>query len=294
VIDVLDSTMFFEEVGAGAPFVFLHGNPASSYLWRNVLPGIGEGARCLAPDLIGMGRSGKPELAYSFDDHARYVDAWIEALELEDVVLVGIDWGGALAFDWAARHPDRVRGIAFMETIVKPLSYDDFPDADGARERYETLNTPGVGETMVLEKNLMLEQALAGTVATGLTEEELSAYRVPFPTPESRVPMLKWARSVPLEGKPADVVARIEVYDAWLAASEDVPKLLVTFDQSSAVMIGTDLVEWCKSNIAALEIEHGGSAYHLAPEDQPEAIAAAIADWAKRHALQAIIAKEAR
>jgi iron(II)-dependent oxidoreductase len=273
VIDVLDSTMFYEEVGAGVPFVFLHGNPASSYLWRNVLPGIGAGVRCLAPDLIGMGRSGKPELAYSFDDHARYLDAWIEALELEDVVLVGIDWGGALAFDWANHHPGRVRGIAFMETIVKPLSYEDFLDADGARKRYETLNTPGVGETMVLEKNMFLEVALAGTVATGLTEEELAAYKDAFPTPESRVPMLRWARSMPLEGKPADVAGRVEAYDRWLASSEVVPKLLVAFEPSAHVMISPDLVAWCESNIAGLEVVNGGSAYHLAPEDRPGAIA---------------------
>jgi haloalkane dehalogenase len=284
-IDVLASTMFYEEAGAGVPFVFLHGNPASSYLWRNVLPGVGPGVRALAPDLIGMGKSGKPAIEYSFDDHARYLDAWIAAVGLEDVVLVGIDWGGALAFDWAARNPSRVRGIAFMETIVKPLTFADFPDAEGARKRYATVTSPD-WETMVLEQNQMLEQALAKTVASGLTEHELAAYRSPFPTPESRVPMLKWSRSIPLDGHPADVVARIEAYDAWLAASHDVPKLLVAFDPGAHVMIGDSLVAWCKANIAALEVVHGGAAHHLAPEDQPEAIAAAIAEWARSHALR--------
>jgi haloalkane dehalogenase len=286
VIDVLDSAMFYKDVGTGVPFVFLHGNPASSYLWRNVLPLIGQGARCIAPDLIGMGQSGKPKLEYSFDDHARYLDAWIETLELDSVVLVGIDWGGALAFDWASRHPERVRGIAFMETIVKPLSYQDFPDPDSARQRYETVRASGVGETMVLEKNVMLEQALVGTVATALSDEELAAYRGPFPTPESRVPMLQWARSMPLEGEPAAVVGRIAAYGKWLAASEDVPKLLVAFAPSSHIMMGTDLVEWCRSNIAGLEVENGGRAYHLAPEDRPEAIATAIAGWSDRHGLR--------
>src|SRR3981081_4365167 len=128
-IEVLDSTMFFEEEGTGTPFVFLHGNPTSSHLWRHVLPGVGEPARRLAPDLIGMGRSGKPDVPYRFADHARYLDAWFDALGLEDVVLVGHDWGGALGFDWAARHPERVRGVAFFETIVRPMTWADLPAA---------------------------------------------------------------------------------------------------------------------------------------------------------------------
>jgi len=138
---VLDSTIFYREMGAGTPFVFLHGNPASSYLWRNVLPAVGDPARRLAPDLIGMGDSGKPDIDYTFDDHARYLDAWFDALELDSVVLIGHDWGGALAFDWAARHPDRVRGVAFFETIVKPMSWEEFPD-DG-RRLFEAIKTRG-------------------------------------------------------------------------------------------------------------------------------------------------------
>ena len=129
VTTVLDATMFYQEVGAGLPIVFLHGNPSSSHLWRNVLPGIGAPRRCLAPDLIGMGRSGKPDIAYRFDDHARHLDAWFDALALERVVLVGHDWGGALAFDWAARHPGRTRGVAFLETIVRPFAWDEYPAA---------------------------------------------------------------------------------------------------------------------------------------------------------------------
>ena len=126
-LSILDSTMHYEESGSGGPLVFLHGNPTSSYLWSNVLPNIGVSGRLLAPDLIGMGASGKPDIAYSFVDHARYLDAWFDALELDDVVLVGHDWGGALAFDWAARHPERVRGVAFMEAIIRPLSWEELP-----------------------------------------------------------------------------------------------------------------------------------------------------------------------
>ena len=285
-IDVLDSTMYYEDQGAGAAFVFLHGNPTSSYLWRNVLPAIGDDTRRLAPDLIGMGRSGKPDLAYKFDDHARYLDAWIDAVGLDELVFVGIDWGGALAFDWAARHPGRVRALAFMETIVKPLSYDDFPDPQSARERYRALRGAETGEELVLQRNMFIEQALPSTSATGLSDETMASYREPYPTSQTRLPMLEWARSMPLDGEPADVVDRIEAYDRWLSLSDDVAKLLLTFDTSPHVMIGADLVDWCVANIAALEVEHCGLAYHLAPEDRPAEIAAAIAAWADRHGLR--------
>ncbi|MFB9908530.1 haloalkane dehalogenase [Allokutzneria oryzae] len=278
--DVLDSTMYYEDQGSGTPFVFLHGNPASSHLWRKVLPLVG--GRRLAPDLIGMGRSGKPDIAYRFDDHARYLAAWLDALGLEDVVFVGIDWGGALAFDWAARNPGRVRGVAFMETIVKPMSRAEFPEA--AWPRFEAFRTPGVGEELVLDRNVFLEQALAQTVLNGLSDEDARVYRAPYPTRESRRPLLEWPRAMPLEGSPEDVVARIEDYDKWLVASPDVPKLLLTFDTSPTLMVREVLTKWCVDNIAALETEHCGPAGHMAPEDRPEAIAAALTAWsARRH-----------
>jgi haloalkane dehalogenase len=284
-IDVLDSTMFYEDRGGGTPFVFLHGNPTSSHLWRNVLGRIGEPARSLAPDLIGMGRSGKPDIAYSFADHARYLDAWFDALELDDVVLVGIDWGGSLAFDWAARHPDRTTGLVFMETIVRPMTWDDFPGE--ARPRLEALRTPGIGEQKVLEENFFIEQALKITTLSGLREADHDVYRAPYPTPDSRRPLLAWPRAWPIEGEPADVAARMEAYDQWLATSDDVPKLLLTFDgPPERLLMGPELVAWCAGNIAALEIEGCGPAAHVAPEDQPDAIAAAIAAWADRHDLR--------
>jgi haloalkane dehalogenase len=284
-IDVLDSTMFYEDAGDGTPLVFLHGNPTSSHLWRHVLPPIGAPGRCLAPDLIGMGRSGKPDVPYRFADHARYLDAWFDELALDGVVLVGHDWGGALAFDWATRHPGRTRGVAFMETIVRPLSWADFPGP--ARPRYESLRTPGVGETKVLDENFFIEQALRATVLSGLSDEDLEAYRAPFPTRDSRRPLLEWPRAMPIEGEPADVVNRIEAYDDWLARSEDVPKLLLTFDGSAGtLMIGPEMTAWCATHIANLEIENCGAAAHVVPEDQPEAIAAAIAQWADRHQLR--------
>jgi haloalkane dehalogenase len=284
VIDVLDSTMYFEEVGAGVPTVFLHGNPTSSHLWRNVLPPLAPNARCLAPDLIGMGRSGKPAIDYRFVDQARYLDAWFDALGLDDVVLVGHDWGGALAFDWAARHPGRVRGIAILETIVRPMTWDDFPGP--ARPRYEALRTLGVGEAKVLDENFFIETALNSTVRSGLRDVDRAVYAAPFPTPESRRPLLAWARSMPINGEPADVVSRIMAYDGWLASSDTVPKLLLTFEGSAeTLMIGSAMTAWCAANIAGLEIVNCGPAAHIAPEDQPQAIAQAIAAWVDRHHL---------
>lgn len=284
IIDVLDSTMFYEETGAGTPLVFLHGNPASSYLWRHVLPRIGEPGRLLAPDLIGMGRSGKPDVPYRYADHARYLDAWFDALVLDSVVLVGIDWGGSLAFDWATRHPGRTRGVAFMETIIRPMSWDDM--ATGARPRFEAYRTPGVGERLVLDENAFIEGALRATVLNGLSDADQAVYREPYPTPDSRRALLAWPRAMPLDGEPADVVRRIEAYDEWLAHSEEVPKLLLTFDTSPTLMIGAAMTAWCAAHIAHLEIAPCGAAGHLAPEDQPEAIAAAIASWADRHQLR--------
>ncbi|MCX5391635.1 haloalkane dehalogenase [Streptomyces sp. NBC_00094] len=290
MIDVLDSAMYYESYegtgshqGTGTPFVFLHGNPTSSHLWRHVLPAVGGGRRLLAPDLIGMGRSGKPEITYGYGEQARYLEAWCEALGLDEVVLVGTDWGGSLAFDLAARHPGRVRGVAFMETILRPMAWAEFPEK--ARDRWRAFRTPGVGEELVLEKNLFIEDSFTQTVLTGLAEADLDAYRAPFPTPESRRPMLEWARAMPLDGEPAQVVARIEEYGKWLAASPEVPKLLLTFEGSPTLMIDGPTAEWCAEHISALTTVACGPAGHQAPEDRPQEIAEALTAWADLHGL---------
>jgi haloalkane dehalogenase len=273
---VLDSTMSYRELGDGAPIVFLHGNPTSSHLWRHVMPALGRGRR-LAPDLIGMGESGKPAVAYTFEDHARYLDAWFDALALDDVVLVGHDWGGALAIDWASRHPDRVRGIAFTEAIIKPMTWEEFPE--GARELFRAIKTDGVGETMMLDENAFLRQGLPTSVRT-LTSEDLEVYLRPYPTRESRLPLLRWARSMPLDGEPAGVVARIEAFDRWLAAGVEVPKLLIAFRPGIDTMWRPETLTWCADTIAALEIiQYEEIAGHHTPEDQPQLIAAAVGEW---------------
>lgn len=281
-IEALDSVIHYQDSGNGTPFVFLHGNPGSSYLWREILAGVGAG-RLLAPDLIGMGRSGKPDIAYTFAEHARYLDEWFDALALDRVVLVGHDWGGALAFDWAARHPERVRGIAFLESIVKPMGWDELTPQ--ARARFEKIRGPE-GEELYLDQDLFVRQAFTGGVLTPVSDQDLETYLAPFPTRESRRPILAWARQMPLAGTPAELVARIEAYDAWLAASPEVPKLLMTFEGSPTLLITETMADWCAHHIASLEIVDCGKAGHHAPEDRPTEIAAAVSAWADSHSLR--------
>src|SRR5215469_12388197 len=203
----LNSSIHYVETGQGDPLVFLHGNPTSSYLWRNVIPRLSGEGRCLAPDLIGMGKSGKPDVAYLFEDHARYLDAWFDAAGLARTVLVGHDWGGALAFDWAARHPERVLGIAFLESIVKPMGWDEL--SPQARERGEQIRGD-LGEKIYLDQDVYIRQAFTGAgVLSPVSDQDLEIHLAPYPTPESRRPLLAWARQMPLGGVPAEVVARI-------------------------------------------------------------------------------------
>jgi haloalkane dehalogenase len=282
-LNVLESTIHYREMGEGGPIVLLHGNPASSHMWRNVLPHIGTG-RLLAPDLIGMGASGKPDIDYQFADHADYLAAWFDELELDDVVLVGHDWGGALAFDWAARHPDRVAGVAFFESVIRPLTPDEVPAA--ARERTALIRTHGEGERSVLEENAFVTAAFTGGVLTPVPPDDLAAHLAPFPTPETRRPVLAWARQFPIGDTDPQLAARLVSYQPWLATSEDIPKLLITFAAPRRLLAGAATTIWCRDHIAGLQIVHGGEAGHHAAEDQPTAIGQAISGWLDRNYLR--------
>ncbi len=271
-VAVLDSEIACIDTGEGDPVIFLHGNPTSSYLWRNVIPHLAEHARCLAPDLIGMGESGKAD-SYRFVDHVRYLDAWFEALELDRrVTLVGHDWGSALAFHWAHRHPDRVKGIAYMEAIVQTLSWDDWPEA--ARRIFEGMRSEA-GEEMVLEKNVFVENVLPGSVLRDLTDEEMDVYRRPYvETGESRRPTLTWPRELPIDGEPADVVTIVDAYSQWLSHC-DVPKLFIAVDPG-AILIGEQR-EFCRGWPNQREVTVRGN--HFVQEDSPHEIGEAIAEW---------------
>jgi haloalkane dehalogenase len=289
-VTVLDSMMHFTEVRSAAvgggdprstPVVFLHGNPSSSHCWRNVLPAVGPG-NLLAPDLIGMGASGKPDLAYTFADHARYLDGWFDAvLGDEPAVLVGHDWGGALAIDRAARFPERVRGTALFEAVLRPVRREHL--SPQARARSELIASPQ-GEVMFLDHDTAIRQAYSFGVMNPLPDEDLAPYVAPYPSRESRRPLLAWARQ--LAEPPAEVVGRLEQAGTWLAASADVPKLLLTFDSSPTLLIDERAITWAREHLASVEVEHLGSAGHHATEDRPTEIGRAIGSWLERHALR--------
>ena len=273
-VGVLDSEMAYVDTGEGDPVVFLHGNPTSSYLWRNVIPHLAGQARCLAPDLIGMGDSGKaPGGSYRFADHARYLDAWFDALGLtERVVLVGHDWGSALGFDWAHRHPERVKGVAYMEGIVRPMTWDEWPEQ--ARNIFQAMRSPA-GEEMVLQKNIFVERVLPASIMRTLTDEEFAVYRRPYVEPgESRRPTLTWPRQIPLDGEPADVVEAVRRYADWLAASA-LPKLFVNAEPG-IILTGAQR-EFCRTWPNQREVTVRG--LHFIQEDSPDEVGHALANW---------------
>ncbi len=270
--DVLDTQISFVDVGRGDPIVFLHGNPTSSYLWRNIIPFLTGLGRCLAPDLVGMGRSGKsPHQAYRFVDHARYLDAWFDALDLRRVVLVLHDWGSALGFHWARRHATRVRAIAYMEAIVQPRVWEDFPN--GRDAIFRALRSDK-GERMVLEDNVFVETVLPKSIMRTLSDEEMAAYRTPFQEREARLPTLVWPRELPIEGEPADVVTAVQDYAAWLASSA-LPKLFISAEPG-ALLTGRAR-EFCRTWPNQQEVSVKG--IHYVQEDSPNEIGGALHDW---------------
>jgi haloalkane dehalogenase len=273
-VEVHGSRMHYVEEGSGDPIVFLHGNPTSSYLWRNVIPHLSPLARCVAPDLIGMGKSDKPDIEYRFFDHAKYVDGFIEALALRNITFVVYDWGSALAFHYARRHEENVKGLAFMEAIVRPLTWDEWPEQ--ARQMFQAFRTPDVGENLLLEQNAFVEQVLPGAILRKLSDEEMDRYREPFRDPASRKPTWRWPNEIPVEGEPADVVEAAQAYADWLGASET-PKLLL-YAQPGAI-IREPLLEWCRKNMRNLKTVDIGPGVHFLPEDRPHEIGEAVAEW---------------
>lgn len=276
-VPVLDTEMAYIDAGTGDPIVFLHGNPTSSYLWRNVIPHLEGSGRCLAPDLIGMGSSGKaPQHSYRFVDHTRYLDAWFDALALQrNVTLVVHDWGSALGFYWAQRHPERIRSLVYMEALVRPLTWEGWPEQ--ARSIFQAMRSPA-GEEMILQKNVFVERILPASVIRRLSDEEMAAYRKPYLEPgESRRPTLTWPREIPVEGEPADVAQIVDGYARWLANSM-VPKLFVNADPGS-ILTGTQR-EFCRSWPNQEEVTVRG--IHFVQEDSPAEIGEAIASFLGR------------
>jgi haloalkane dehalogenase len=279
-LDVSGYAMAYVETGQGDPIVFLHGNPTSSYVWRNILPYLQPAGRCIAPDLIGMGDSSKLRASgpasYTLAEHQRYLDALLDTLGVDDdVTFVVHDWGSALGFDWANRHRGAVRGIAYMEAIVQPVTWDQwFPQTDTFfRTFFKKLRSPQ-GEQMVLDDNLFVESHLPQRVLRTLADAEMDAYRRPFLEPgEGRRPTLTWPRQLPIDGEPADVCQTVTSYGQWLAASP-VPKLFINADPGT---ISAEERAFCRSWPSQAEVTVPG--LHFLQEDSPQQIGQALARW---------------
>lgn len=277
-VDVHGDTMHFIEEGEGDPILFLHGNPTSSYLWRNIIPHVSNLGRVIAPDLIGFGESDKPDIDYRFFDHVKYIDGFIEALELRQFTLVIHDWGSALGFYHAMRHEENVKGIAFMEAILAPVgSWDDLHS--DVQTMFKAFRTPDKGREMIIDENFFVERVLPGAVVRDLTEEEMDHYRKPFIDPASREPVWRWPNEIPIEGTPADVVEAVTLYNSWLQHSP-IPKLL--FHGRPGTLIRTPMVEWARGNLPNLDTVDIGHAIHFVQEDAPETIGQELANWLHR------------
>jgi len=280
-VAIEDSEMSYVDTGGDGPIaVFLHGNPTSSYLWRNVIKEVAPIARCLAPDLIGMGDSGESSSGYGFVDHRRYLDAWFDAvIGDQPVFLVVHDWGSGLGFHWARRHPEQVRGIAYMEAVVRPLaSWDDW--AESSRKIFKAMRTPA-GEEIILEKNVFVERILPSSIIRNLSGEEMARYRARFTERgESRRPTLTWPRQIPIGGEPRDVHEIVEAYSKWLQASKSVPKLFINADPG-IMLIGPHR-EFARQLPNQEEVTVKG--LHFIQEDSPSEIGEAVARFLQAHA----------
>jgi len=276
-VTVSGKQMAYVEEGTGDPIVLLHGNPTSSYLWRNIIPYLSGLGRCLAPDLIGMGDSEKLDdpgpQSYQFVEHREYLNGFLEQMGVnENAVFVIHDWGSALGFDWANRNREAVQGIAYMEAIVRPLTWEDWPE--NATDIFQGFRSDA-GESLVLEKNIFVERVLPGSVLRGLTEAEMTVYRRPYlEAGESRRPTLTWPRQIPLSGDPQDVVKIIADYAVWLKNSE-LPKLLVIADPGS-ILVG-DQLTFCRNWKNQQEVTVPGT--HFIQEDSPDEIGQAVANF---------------
>ena len=275
-LDIEGSKMHYIDEGSGDPILFLHGNPTSSYLWRNVIPHLKGQARCIAPDLIGMGKSDKPEIEYRFVDHIRYIEGFIEKLGLRNITLVIHDWGSALGFHYASRHEENVRGIAFMESIVKTWTWDDFPK--DFKMGFKFFRTPLVGWLMIGYMNVFIKQLLPKAIVRPLSDEEKRRYAEPYGKVSERVPVWRWPNEIPIDGKPADVAAIIQEYSSWLQGTE-MPKLL--FHAEPGGIIDKRMVGWCGRNMKNLRSVDIGPGIHYLQEDNPHLIGEEISAWQK-------------
>jgi len=275
-IDVDGSKIHYIDAGSGDPVLFLHGNPTSSYLWRNIIPYLSSSGRCIAMDLIGMGKSDKPDIDYRFVDHAKYVDGFIETLGLRNITLVIHDWGSALGFHYAMRHEANVKGIAFMEAILKPATWDEFPK--NVKTGFKLLRTPLIGWLMIAGLNIFVEKVLPSAIVRKLTEKEMNFYRAPFRNRKDRKPMWRWPNEIPIDNRPADVTGIVQEYNRRLQES-NLPKLL--FYAHPGGIMQKPMIDWCRQNLKNLTTVDIGKGIHYLQEDNPQLIGAELLKWYK-------------
>jgi len=276
-VEIRGSKIHYVDEGSGDPILFLHGNPESSYIWRNIIPYLTSMGRCLAPDLIGMGKSDKPDIEYRFFDHVKYVEGFIQQLDLKNITLVIHDWGSALGFHYAMRHENNIKGIAFMEAFIMPIPKWEMFGPKDIIGLFQAIRTPEVGWDMVVNQNLFIE-GMQGAVVRKLSEEEMNHYREPFKDPSSRKPVWRWPNEIPIEGIPPDITEVVETYNKKLQQSE-LPKLL--FYATPGILISTPMVEWCQKNLKNLKVINIGPGIHYIQEDNPHLIGSELANWYK-------------
>ncbi len=275
-IDIDGSKIHYVDIGSGDPILFLHGNPTSSYLWRNIIPSLTSSGRCIAMDLIGMGKSDKPDISYRFVDHARYVEGFIDKMGLKKITLVVHDWGSALGLHYAMRHEDNIQGIAFMEAILKTSTWADFPK--DMKMGFRLFRTPLIGWLMIVGLNIFIEKILPKATVRKLTEEEMNHYREPFKKIKDRKPMWRWPNEIPIDGKPSDVTEIVQTYGRKLKESS-CPKLM--FFAHPGGIISAQMVTWCQQNLKNLKTVDIGEGIHFLQEDNPKLIGTELSKWYK-------------
>jgi haloalkane dehalogenase len=278
-VEVHGAKMHYVETGTGEPILLIHGNPTNVYIWRNIIPYVATHGRVIAVDLIGFGKSDKPDIEYRFFDHAVYIEGFIEKMGLQNITLVMHDWGSALGFDYASRHPDNIRGLVFFEALLVPVpSFDQWPNQKAA-EAFRLYRTPELGWNSIVNDNSFIEKRLQDGVVRHLSEGELQHYREPFREPKSRKPMWRWPNELPIAGEPADVAAMQMHYLTWLQKAE-VRKLLIF--AHPGVLTPEPVVVWAKANLPNLQTVDIGIGIHNLQEDHPKEIGEAIGSWIKQ------------
>ncbi|MBZ8182531.1 haloalkane dehalogenase [Oscillatoria salina] len=276
-VKVFGSKMHYIDVGEGSPILFIHGNPTWAYVWRNIIPFVTSHHRAIAVDLIGMGKSDKPDIDYTFADHSRYLEAFIAKLNLKNITFVGYDWGSTLSFYYGMRHEDNVKGLVFMEAMVPPrFPFDKIEKMGKVAEDFSKLRAPQQGAQLVYEENIFIEKLLQSNTIRELSEAELDAYRQPFLKKKDRKPMLVWANQIPIGGEPAETDRIIRSYSEWLTKTK-IPKLHL-YGKPGAVN-PPEVAEWTAAHFPNTETYYVGKGLHCLQEDRPQEIGIAIANW---------------